>query len=229
MQIHRAAIEHPGRPPEDRARDASAKPHEVLGFMAAAPGMTILDFQAGTGYFTELLSRVVGDEGKVFAHGHPGNAVLGPEVFERRYGDARLPNVQPVFARHDDLKLDGASLDAVLMSMVYHDTYWHDEKVDWGPVNQQALLGAVYRALRPGGTVLVIDHRAEDGSDPYRTAMATHRIDPAVVVRDFTDAGFGLAAESDALANAEDTLDTGIFEPGVYRNTDRFMLLFAKP
>lgn len=38
-----------------------------------------------------------------------------------------------VFARHNDLDLATSSLDAVLMSMVYHDLYWHDPKVDWGP------------------------------------------------------------------------------------------------
>src|SRR5690606_23000792 len=111
-----------------------------------------------------------------------------------------------IFARPGDLELEEETLDAVLMSMVYHDTYWHDDNVDWGPVDQQSLLRAVYRALRPSGTVLVIDHRAAPGSDPYRTARVSHRIDPAIVVRDFAQAGFRPVAENQALASAEDPL-----------------------
>ncbi len=229
MHVYDYAICHPGRPPEDVARDASSRPRDVLAFMAARPGMVVLDFQSGAGYFTELLSRVVGDAGKVYAHGHPGNSILGPEVFEHRYGNARLANTELIFARHHELELRAASLDAVLMSMVYHDTYWHAEHVDWGPVDRPAFLAALHRALKPEGTVLVIDHRAEPGSDPYRTAMAAHRIDPAIVLRDFTEAGFRLLGESPAFANPGDPLGTDIFDDGVYRNTDRFMLLFGKP
>ena len=229
MHVYDEAIGHPDRPPEDVARDASSRPREVLAFLAARPGMAVLDFQSGTGYFTELLSRVVGDAGKVYAHGHPGNSILGPEVYERRYGSARLPNTELILARHNELAPPAASLDAVLMSMVYHDTYWHDEHVDWGPVDRPALLATLHRALRPAGTVLVIDHRAESGSDPYRTAMAAHRIDPAIVVRDFTDAGFQLLEENHALANAHDRRGADIFDDDVYRKTDRFMLLFGNP
>jgi predicted methyltransferase len=59
--------------------------------------------------------------------------------------------------------------------------------------------------------------------------MATHRIDRAIVLRDFLSAGFVLQAESNLLRNSADVYRLQIFEQPVYRETDRFMLLFGKP
>src|SRR5690554_5565030 len=103
--LHQAAIEDPGRWPEDRQRDAASRPADVLAFMALAPGMRVLDFQAGNGYFSELFSRVVGPAGRVYAHNHASDGFIGDAVFERRYGGERLANVEKLFARHNDLDL----------------------------------------------------------------------------------------------------------------------------
>ena len=127
----------------------------------------------------------------MIAHNHPGaRDALAAEDFERRYGGDRLPNVEQLFVRHNDLHLPAASVDVVLMSMVYHDTYWHDDDVDWGPIDRGALLAALLAALKPGGVVGVVDHYAAAGADPAESVMAVHRIDRAVVDRDFLAAGF---------------------------------------
>lgn len=224
-----AALAHRDRPAADRARDATSRPAEVLEFFGIAPGMTVLDFNAATGWYTEILARVVGPEGRVIAHNHPGvRTTLAPAEFERRYGGGRLPNVEQLFARHAELTLPAASLDAVLLSMVYHDTYWHAPGVDWGPIDRPALLAALLAALKPGGTVGVIDHHAAAGSDPAATVSAQHRIDPAVVRRDFLAAGFVLEAESDALRNPADDHSRSVFDPTVLGRTDRFVMRFRK-
>ena len=62
-----AVVDDPLRSAEDRARDANRKPGEVLGFFGISEGMRVVDLQAGTGYYTELLSAVVGPEGSVTA------------------------------------------------------------------------------------------------------------------------------------------------------------------
>jgi len=82
---------------------------------------------------------------------------------------------------HNGIALAPGSLDAVLMSMVYHDTYWYDPKVDWGPVDRQALLESLYAALAPGGVVGVVDHDAARA--PTHTNPRTRLIgsDAAVV------------------------------------------------
>jgi predicted methyltransferase len=224
-----AAVENSERLEEDRARDSSSKPDEVLEFLGLGPGMRVLDMNAATGYYTELLARVLGPTGHGIAHNHPGAlAALAPASFERRYGNDRLPNVEQLFARHDEIDLPAGTLDAVLMSLVYHDTYWFDPGVDWGPVNQQAMLARLRAALRPGGTVGVIDHVAAAGTDPRESAMATHRIDPAIVRRDFAAAGFELVAESDLLRNAGDAHELGVFDERIRGETDRFVLRFRR-
>lgn len=225
-----AAVRSPARPAEDLARDAGSKPAAVLAFIGIVPGMAVLDMNAASGYYTELLARVVGATGRVIAHNHPGAvAMLTPEVLERRYGEDRLPNVEQLFVPHNEPHLAPASLDAVLMSKVYHDTYWYSPGVDWGPVDQQALLTALHAALKPGGVVGVVDHLAEGGTDPRESAITTHRIDPAVVRRDFESAGFVLEGESDVLRNRDDDYSRSVFDPAVQGRTDRFLMRFRRP
>ena len=192
--------------------------------------MRVLDLNSATGYFSELLAHAVGPGGRVIAHNDPGaREMLGPLAFERRYGSGRLPNVELLFATHDDVRLPARSLDAALLFIVYHDTYWFDPKVRWGPVDQLSLLRSLYSALAPGGLVAVIDHSAKPGADPRESAKATHRIDPAIVIRDFRDTGFLLEARSDALRNSADDLDRSVFDQAIRNRTDRFALRFRRP
>src|SRR5690606_39229592 len=101
--------------------------------------------------------------------------------------------------------------------------------VDWGPVDQQALLAALIHALKPGGIAGVVDHCAKSGADPRQSSMTTHRIDPAVVRRDFANAGFVLDRESDVLRNRDDDYSTSVFDPAVRGRTDRFLMRFRRP
>lgn len=225
-----AAIRDPGRPSDDLGRDASSKPADVLEFIGIAPGMSVLDFNAASGYYTELLARIVGAQGHVIAHNHPGALRMLPaRHFARRYGDRRLPNTEQLFASHEDLSLTPASLDAVWMSTVYHDTYWFNAGVAWGPVDQRALLSALYEALRPGGIVGVIDHYAGAGMDPADSAVATHRIDPMIVRRDFLAIGFEFVAESDLLRSDGDDYGRSVFDAAVCGRTDRFVMRLRRP
>jgi predicted methyltransferase len=191
--------------------------------------MTVLDFNAATGWYAELLARAVGPNGRVIAHNHPGaRTTLSAEAFEARYGGNRLPNVEQIFVRHGALRLPRGSLDVVLLSLAYHDTYWHRDGVDWGPIDREALLALLREALQPGGVVGVIDHSAAAGSDPFESAQALHRIDRAVVLRDFTAAGFVLDGESDLLRAATDDHSLSVFDAAVAGRTDRFVLRFRK-
>ncbi len=223
------AVADPGRPAADRERDATSPPPEVLGFLGVRRGMSVFDLNAATGYFSELLANVVGPRGHVIAHNHPGAVAMLGEQLEQRYEHGRLPNVEQLLVRHDELRLAAESLDLVLMSMAYHDTYWYDPKVDWGPVDQSALLKQFYTALKPGGVVGVIDHIAAPDVDPRTSAMGLHRIDPAIVKCDFERAGFVLESESGVLRNPNDDHSRNVFDPAIHGHTDRFVMRFRRP
>ena len=189
--------------------------------------MTALDLNAATGWYTEILARTVGPSGRVIAHNHPGaRTTLPAEALEARYASNRLPNVEQLFVRHSDLRLPPRSVDVVLMSLVYHDTYWHRDGVDWGPIDRPLLLESLRGALKPGGIVGVVDHSAAAGSDPFESVQALHRIDPAVVHRDFVAAGFEPDAESHVLRNRGDDMRLSVFDAAVVGRTDRFVLRF---
>ena len=87
---------------------------------------------------------------------------------------------------------------------------------------------AIFRALKPGGVFIVIDHVAEAGSG-LRDTDTLHRIDPAAIRRAVTEAGFVLEAESDALRNPDDTHRPRVFDPAIRGKTDQIVYKFMKP
>jgi predicted methyltransferase len=202
----------------------------VLEFFGIAPRMRVLDFNAAAGYFTEIVSHIVGPTGAVIAHNHPGALrTLGEDAVMKRYAGGRLPNITTLIARHGELNLSRRNLDVVLLSLVYHDTYWYRAGLDWGPVHRPVLLRAFYSALKPGGIVAVIDHYAEASANPAVSVDALHRIDPAAVIRDFTAAGFVLDAQSNVVRNFEDDHTRSVFDPAIQGRTDRFVMRFRRP
>jgi len=62
-----AILAHPERPADERALDAGRKPAEVLKFFGVKPGDKVADILAGGGYYTVLLSQLVGETGVVYA------------------------------------------------------------------------------------------------------------------------------------------------------------------
>ena len=204
-----AAVADPVRPAEDVARDADRKPAQTLEFYDVQPGQVVFEFVAGGGYFTELLSRTVGSTGKVVA------SRLAPE----RNKDGHLANVTA--APDSDWGLAPDSVDLVFTALNYHDVI--NLKVDRVP-----LLANMYRALKPGGTLAIIDHSAQAGSGT-RDVGTLHRVDEDVVVSEVKAAGFELVATSDLLRNPNDARTLAVFDPAIRGKTDCFVLKFRKP
>lgn len=75
---------HEARPESDRARDANRKPADVLEFIGIKPGMIVLDMFSGGGYYTEILSYVVGENGHVVAQSNEAYLGFAGEEFEQR-------------------------------------------------------------------------------------------------------------------------------------------------
>jgi predicted methyltransferase len=212
-----AAVAHEDRPSADRKADARRKPAEILDFAGLGPGMQVADLMAGDGWYTELLSHLVGPEGRVYAQNN--TVSYGRYGFRLRvrvqhgipwrwFTERRLPNVSVLENDLETLEeIPEGELDAALMVNFYHDTYWMG-------VDRVAMLARILSCLKPGGA---------------SEAKRLHRVEGAQVVREVTEAGFVLDAKSDLLRNPDDALGTSVFEEGTRGYTDRFILRFVKP
>ena len=217
-----AVLADPSRPQEHRDQDAGRGTLQVLEFFDIGSGDRVADLLSGGGYYTRILVPLVGDGGQVYAGNNAFYARFFAEAFDALMDEPAFGNVIRIDGRVDELALptDG-SLDAVIMSMAYHDLALTDE-------NRDEMNRIVNRALRSGGVYGIIDHAAAPGSGTS-TTEELHRIDEQVVVDEITAAGFELDAQADFLANPSDDRTLSIFDPGVRGQTDRFVLRFIKP
>ena len=210
----------------DHTRDATSKPAVVLDFFGLKPGMVVIDLFGGGGYYTELAALVVGDTGKVYFHNNKAYIPLVEKELGTRFADDRLEEVIQMVTETDDLGLPEESADMVLMIMCYHDLYFVDKS--WPEIDRKLFWKQVFAALKPDGTLAVVDHIAKTGTGS--TAVQTlHRIDKEFAKTDIEAAGFVFEAASDVLHNPDDNHTLSVFDPEIRRRTDRFVYRFKKP
>lgn len=226
--IYKAAVDNESRTAADRERDANRKPDEVLEFFGIEPGMDVLDMFSGGGYYTELVSRIVGSSGSVHAHSNSAYAQFVGDETASRFADDRLSNVEFLMAENNELDLSADSFDAILMVLAYHDIYYVAPNDGWPKIDGPKLIAEFYEGLRPGGILGVVDHVAAAGS-PRETGNTLHRIDPDIVISELEAAGFVLEGKSDVLRNMDDDHSLSMAAPGIRGRTDRFVLRFRKP
>ncbi|NWG54105.1 MAG: class I SAM-dependent methyltransferase [Hydrogenophilaceae bacterium] len=218
-----AAVADAARPPADVERDALRHPAAILAFAGVAPGQHVVDLGAGGGYYTRLFSAVVGPQGRVTAVIRPPR----PDATERPriYAVSEDPRYANVVVNADGyvLALDQPA-DVIFVSQIYHDFFLPQLAID-----PAAAARAMFAALKPGGTLIIIDHSAAPGSPVVETASTLHRIDEAAVVRDMQAAGFVLEADAQTLRNPADDRSIRVFEGDIRGRTDQFVLRFRKP
>ena len=222
------ALSWNGRVETDRVSDLGRKPKEVLEFLEIEPGMRVLDLFSGGGYYTELVSRVVGEEGMVVAHNNQAYVDYAADALAGRFERQRLPNVQQVVAEANDLELSPNSFDAALAMLTWHDFYYVDEENGWPAIDRRLVVGMLCNALKPGAILGLTDHVALPGSDPEETARDLHRIDPQRIREDLESGCFRFEGEIDALRNPADDLARPMFAEGVRGKTDRVVYRFRK-
>lgn len=210
----------------DKALDAGRKPKALIDFIGVKPGWKVADIAAGGGYTTELLARAVGAKGVVYAQNNPWAwDRFAKQPFETRMTKPVMKNVvQVVRELEDPLPGEATNLDAVVDVLFYHDTFWLG-------TDREKMNAAIFRALKPGGVYVVIDHsgRLGTGTNEVKTL---HRIEESVVRKDIEKAGFKLDAESKEWRNASDARDWNASPGGAAEKrgqSDRFALRFVKP
>ena len=223
------SIENSDRAEANQEKDEARKPTEVLAFIALGSGDIVLDYGSGGGYWAELFSSVVGDDGKIYAHHRLG------ERFESRK-EALTAQFAP-FGNIELLPLDSGaplplednSVDVVMLSYIYHHLHYAEDSGEDFPASSAALLSEFSRVLRPGGTFVVIEHVAIDGSTRAESA-GWHRTPPDTAKADITGGGFEFADEApDLFKNPDDDLQNVWYETGLSGKTTTFIHKYRKP
>ncbi len=222
------AIANKDRPAEDVARDTNRHTLALLVFSGAKPGDRIADFVPAGGYFTRLFSDIAGPKGHVFAV-IPQELSKTPKMIQPIEALVKLPEFANVTEEVEPVDDTGAKalasgpLDLIWTSDNYHDMYGF-----FGAQHAAAADAAIFRALKPGGVFVVVDHVALPGAS--ETAPKTlHRIDPETVKAQVLAAGFVLDGTTDVLANPADTHTLKVFDPAIKGHTDQFAFRFRKP
>jgi predicted methyltransferase len=223
-----AAVAAKGRSEADVKLDDSRKPTEVLGFLGLEKGDRALDLMAGGGYYSEIMARAVGPKGFVVAWNPPGFA--SSERVRAAWAGikGRVGNVSAFVMPLPDLALAPASFDFAILHLVYHDAYWESTQFNFARVDPDVVLAKLFRAMKPGGIVGVVDHVGNPG-DTRAIVEATHRIDPETVKADFARAGFVLDGSSDLLRTPGDDYAKNVFDPALRGKTDRVVYRFRRP
>jgi predicted methyltransferase len=232
------------RSAENSARDRYRHPKETLLFFGIRPEMKVLEVWPEPGWYTEVIAPLVRERGKYFA------AVIAPDP-DSKYVTGRLSDYQQKLAAEPDvygavevvtLPTDGSdvvpagTLDMVVTFRNIHNWMARD--------SAGQVFATLYRALKPGGILGVVEHRGNTKTAQDLKAKSGY-VNEDYAIRLIEGQGFRLVGESQVNANPKDTKD---YEQGVwtlppgYRlgdkdrqkyadigESDRFTLKFEKP
>jgi predicted methyltransferase len=165
---------------EREGREIFDKRHEILKAVGLKPGMAVADLGAGSGLFTFLFAREVGPGGKVYA------LEINPVMVNSIVGRAReqgYKHVEGQLSNAKSVPLPPASVDVVFTSDVYH----HFEY-------PQIMLRAIGAALKPGGTLVIVDFERIEGVSRQRI-LEHVRAGKETVIKEVEAEGFRLLGE----------------------------------
>lgn len=245
-----AALAGEHRSDEHRARDAWRNPAQTLEFFGLTPASTVVEVTPGGGWYTEVLAPVLRGQGRLVA------AIVDPasasndrarEYYERANGQYRekLAGNASVYDGVEIVEFD-------LTSPRFGEDESADLVVTFRNVHNWTGSGAApgmfegfYKVLKPGGTLGLVEHRAQPGSAAAENPGSGYMTEDSVIAL-ATAAGFELAERSEINANPADTTDhpNGVWtlppslrvpddqDPETYRaigESDRMTLRFTKP
>ena len=168
---------------EREGRDKEERPDLVLQAMELKPGMTVAEIGAGTGYFSRRIAKAVGPTGKVYA------VDIQPEMLDllKKYAAREgIANIVSVLGGETDPKLPWGGVDRILLVDVYHEFQ-----------KPEPMLARIRESLAPGGTVILIEYRAEGDSASH--ILPAHRMSVEQVLSEWNAAGFELANQIETL------------------------------
>jgi len=219
----KAAVADPHRPAADTMRDADRQPTEMLAYSGIKLGDKVAELIPSGGYSTRLLSAAVGPKGHIYSI---NLATLNDRIkgqIEPVTNDPAYANVSVLSEDFDQLTVP-EPVDLVWTAQNYHDF----QNPGMFHADTAAMDKAIFRALKPGGFFVVIDHAAVPGSGT-RDSGTLHRIDAEIVKKEAMAAGFKLVGEYKVLGNpADDHTRRVTGQGGIADKSDKFYLKFQK-
>ena len=227
-RIAAAVADTAHRTPDNVKLDESRKPAALLQFLGLKPGMQVLDMFGANKYWAEIMAPAIGPKGHVTVW--QASQFLNDDR-KKAFDElaAKRPNVSLISSPFEAPDLPKGKFDFALINLDYHDVYWENAERKVVRQDPNVWLKTLYAAMKPGGTVGVVDHVAAANSDTRATVEKLHRIDPDVIKADFKRAGFVLAGTSEMLRNPADDHSLLVFDPKIRGKTDRAVLKFKKP
>lgn len=227
------------------SRNTARHPTETLEFFGLEPDMTVVEILPGGGWYTEILAPFLKDEGRLYAAHFSPNASLSympPSLgrFEEKlssnpdlYGRTIVRHLNPP---HETAIAPPGSAD---MAMTFRNVH------NWVMAQQQdEFFAAFYTALKPGGILGIVEHRAKPGSS-MEVMETTGYVTEAYVKEIAAAAGFEFVGSSEINANSKDqtVYPRGVWTlPPTYQmgdenkaefaaigESDRMTLKFIKP
>lgn len=188
------------------ARDKYRHPVETLTFFGIRPDMTVVEIWPGGGWYTEILAPYLKDEGKYYA-AHRNRETDNKRILAgiKRY-DAKLAARPDLYgkvtvtqlSRNKTAVAPEGSADMVLTFRNVHN--WMKFGFD------STIFEAMHKALKPGGILGVVEHRADPDAFPDPQALSGY-VQEAQMIELAEAAGFKLIAKSEVNANPKDTRD----------------------
>ncbi|WP_141733845.1 class I SAM-dependent methyltransferase [Oligoflexus tunisiensis] len=196
------AVASPFRTPQNMQRDIYRHPVETLKFFGIKPNMTVVEIWPGAGWYAQILAPYLSNQGTYVA------AIVPPEkneYFKKAYDTlsgwaAQHPNVKMNYVSFTPPDITNfakpESADLVLTFRNVHNWTSND--------SADEAFKAFYTALKPGGILGVVEHRANEKTKMDPKDKSGY-VKESEVIRLATKAGFKLDAKSEINANPKDT------------------------
>jgi predicted methyltransferase len=189
------------------ARNHYRHPVKTLEFFGLQPNMTVVEIWPGGGWYTEILAPHLKEEGQYYAAGFSLVAKRTPDWkknYQRKF-EANLKQHPELYSKTiiTDLAIPerpdiapGESADRVFTFRNVHN--WMKGAY------AQEVFNSMYKALKPGGILGVVEHRAKPGTS-LEDMITSGYVTEAHVIKLAKKSGFKLAEKSEVNANAKDT------------------------
>ncbi len=212
----RKAVENPARPPGHAIHDAYRLPAELFDLAGIKPTSKVVELSSYGNYWSSMIASIVSEKGELHMYDH---LVAEPFAEQGRKFAAAHKNTTYEIVDHNKVEFP-KGIDMVWCYACYHELLLTGTQLT--PFQSK-----LYKAMKPGGIILVVFFKARDGTETESTGPL-HRIDQAIVRAQLQASGFTLESEDFFLQNLSDDRQSPVFTEAESDLADRVIFKFRK-